>query len=253
MRNFIIFILVFYSIKIIAREVGQIEITAEDGVEVFQDEKYYLLKKNVNIESDNFILTGDLIKIYFEKDLYDIKIIDAKGDTSLNSKIHNVDAKGEKLYFLIDQEKITINGRDSYLITNNIKMHSDENITVNNLTGNFNLFGDNSSIETDNIIVKGKKIDGNFIPGSITNEISVLNVEDKKIAYVKSNDTEMFANKINYNKETSIIELEDNVKIIDKGETVTGDIGTINTNTNSYKIKSKVSKRVKVIISDNNE
>ena len=30
----------------------------------------------------------------------------------------------------------------------------------------------------------------------------------------------MFANKINYNKETSIIELEHNVKIIRDGETI---------------------------------
>ena len=65
MKYLSIFILiVFYSIELISREVGQTEITAEDGVEVFQDEKYYLLKKNVKIESDNFILLGDLIKIY---------------------------------------------------------------------------------------------------------------------------------------------------------------------------------------------
>ena len=32
-----------------ARDVGQTEITTEDGIEVFQDEKYYLLKKNVEI------------------------------------------------------------------------------------------------------------------------------------------------------------------------------------------------------------
>ena len=47
--------------------------------------------------------------------------------------------------------------------------------------------------------------------------------------------------------------IEENVKIIDQGEVVTGDSGSINTNTNSYKIKSKESKRVKVIISENNE
>tara|TARA_B100001057_G_scaffold109800_1_gene107781 strand:- start:13643 stop:14404 length:762 start_codon:yes stop_codon:yes gene_type:complete len=253
MKKFIFILFFFYSIEINGREFGQTEITAEDGVEVFQDERYYLLKKNVQIESDNFILSGNLIKIYFDKDLYDIKIIDAKGDVNLNSNLHNIIAKGEELYFIIDEEKIMINGINSYLATDSIKMFSDEKIHVNNTNGDFNLFGDNSSIKTKDILVKGKEIYGVFEPNSNINDISLLTVEDKKIAYVMSNDTEMFANKIKYNKKTSVIELEENVKIIDQGEVVTGDFGSINTNTNSYKIKSKESKRVKVIISENNE
>ena len=248
---FIIFL--FYFIEMSARETGQTEITADDGVEVFQDEKYYILKKNVKIESDNFLLVGNLIKIYFEKDLYDIKIIDAKGGVNLTSNLHNIIAVGEEVYFIIDEEEIIITGKKSKLITDNIKMLSDERVQVNNLKGNFSLFGNKSSLETQDIIVKGKEIYGIFLPNSNTNEIMFLNVEDKNIAYVNSDNTEMFANKIRYNKETSIIELEQNVKIIDEGETVTGDFGTINTQTNSYKIKSKDSNRVKVIISDNNE
>ena len=55
MKYLSVFILIFfYSIELISREIGQTEITAEDGIEVFQDEKYYLLKKNVKILSDNF-------------------------------------------------------------------------------------------------------------------------------------------------------------------------------------------------------
>ena len=254
MKYLSIFILIFfYSIELISREVGQTEITAEDGVEVFQDEKYYLLKKNVKIESDNFILLGDLIKIYFEKDLYDIKIIDAKGNAKLNSNLQNIIAVGEEIYFIVDEEKIMISGVNSQLITDNIKMISDENINVNNLNGDFSLFGEKSSLETDNIIVKGKKIDGTFSPNSNISEILILNVKDENIAYVKSENTDMFANEINYNKDTSTIDLIGNVKVIDDGEIVTGDYGTINTNNNSYKIKSKNSKRVKVLISENDE
>ena len=249
----IFLIIFFYSIELISREIGQTEITAEDGVEVFQDEKYYILKKNVKIESDNFILLGDLIKIYFEKDLYDIKIIDAKGNAKLNSNLHNIIAFGEELYFIVDEEKIMISGLNSQLITDNIKMISDQKINVNNLNGDFNLFGEKSSLETDNIIVKGKKINGTFLPNSNISEILDLNVKDENIAYVKSEKTEMFASEINYNKDISTIDLIGNVKIIEDGEIVTGDYGTINTKNNSYKIKSKNSKRVKVLISENNE
>ena len=70
---------------------------------------------------------------------------------------------------------------------------------------------------------------------------------------IKNDNTEMFANKIKYDEKTSLIELENNVKIIRDGETITGDYGTLDTNTNSYKIKSNDSKKVKVIIKNNDE
>ena len=51
----------------LGRNIGETEITTEDGIEVFQEEKYYLLKKNVEIVSDEFELNGNLVKIYSKK------------------------------------------------------------------------------------------------------------------------------------------------------------------------------------------
>ena len=48
MKNIII-ILIFFSFQAVGRESGQIEITTDEGIEVFNQEKYYLLKKNVKI------------------------------------------------------------------------------------------------------------------------------------------------------------------------------------------------------------
>ena len=58
MIKFIIFFLiVFLNYKYtFGRNIGETEITTEDGIEVFQEEKYYLLKKNVEIISDEFEL-----------------------------------------------------------------------------------------------------------------------------------------------------------------------------------------------------
>ena len=47
-----------------ARDTGQTEITTEEGIEVYQKEKYYLLKKNVAIQSDNFNLKADCSTIF---------------------------------------------------------------------------------------------------------------------------------------------------------------------------------------------
>ena len=76
---------------------------------------------------------------------------------------------------------------------------------------------------------------------------------NKKISYVKNNDSEMYAKKINFNNETSLIELIDNVTIIRNGEKVTGDYGTLDTKNDSYKIKSKNQSKVKAIIQNNEQ
>ena len=249
--NFLLIILI--TCNVYAREIGQTEITAEDGIEVYQDEKYYLLKKNVKIESDDLNLIGDTIKIYFDEDLYDIKKIDANGNVSIISKTNDINANGTKVVFYTNKEEIFIDGLGSKLTTKNITMISDGFINVKNLVGEFILNGTNSKITTENITIEGNLIEGFFNSESNLNDIKNIKVTDEKLAYVKSNDTEMYANLIKYNKETSLIELEDNVKIIDGSETITGDYAEINTETNSYKINSNNSKSVKVIISNNNE
>ena len=61
----------------------------------------------------------------------------------------------------------------------------------------------------------------------------------------------MYAKKINFDSESSLIELKDNVTIIRDGEKIKGDYGTLDTKNNSYKIKSNDQKKVKVIIQNN--
>ena len=74
--KFLIITIIFLSAQISARELGQTEITTDEGIEVFKQEKYYLLKKNVEITSDEFKLNADLVKAFFNKGLYDIIRID---------------------------------------------------------------------------------------------------------------------------------------------------------------------------------
>ena len=248
----ILFLLISHNSSF-SRNIGETEITTEEGIEVFQNDKYYLLKKNVKIESDTFNLTGDLIKIFFEKDLYDIKIIDAVGNVKMVSDSYRIKANGENLVFIVKTEEISLKGLNSNLITEDTDMYSDGTIIVNNITGDFLIEGQNSSLDTEDIFIEGEYIEGNFSTNNENKEINLLNVLDKKIAYIKTDDTEMYSNKINYDKKTSLIELENNVKIIRGGETITGDYGTLDTATNSYKVKSKDSKKVKVIILNQDE
>ena len=80
MKFLIIFLLI--SFAVLSREKGQTEITTDKGIEVFQNEKYYLLKENVKIESDEYQLVADIVKAYFDKDLYDITKIECEGNVN---------------------------------------------------------------------------------------------------------------------------------------------------------------------------
>ena len=246
----IILVLIF-SFNLNAREIGETEITTEDGIEVFQNEKYYLLKKNVKIESDNFTLTADNVRINFDKSLYDITDLNAKGNVNFNSKEFEIRGNGKLLNFEVKIEKIKVQGQGSELTTKDVMMFSDGFIEVSNLSGDFLLEGINSKLINESIIIKAETINGNFSEKANEKEITYLEVIDKNISYIKNNDTEMYAKKINFDYDTSIIELIDDVTIIRNQEKITGDYGTLDTINNSYKIKSNNQNKVKVVIQNN--
>jgi len=246
-----ILIIFLISIALNAREIGETEITTEDGIEVFQNEKFYLLKQNVKIVSDNFTLRADEVKINFDKSLYDITELDANGNVDFKSNEFETSGSGNYLNFKVKVEKIKVEGEGSQLVTNDIKMFSDGFIEVSNLSGDFLLKGKNSKLVNENIIIKAETINGNFNENANEKEITYLEVIDKNISYAKNNDTEMYAKKINYDYDTSIIELIDDVIIIRNEEKIIGDYGTLDTRNNSYKIKSNNQNKVKVIIQNN--
>ena len=90
-----------FSLGIFAREDGETEITTEDGIEVFQNEKFYLLKQNVKIVSDNFTLSADEVKINFDKSLYDITELDANGNVDFKSNEFETSGSGNYLNFKV--------------------------------------------------------------------------------------------------------------------------------------------------------
>jgi len=247
----IFFLIIFLNYKYaLRRNIGETEITTDDGIEVFQEEKYYLLKKNVEIISDEFELNGDLVKIYFEKDLYDIQELIASTDVNFKSNAYNIKGKGETLKFNIKNEEINVTGEKSELFLETTEMFSDGSITVNNLAGSFSIEGSNSKLISDTIFITGFMINGILVNENGNREISNLEVHDENILSIITEDTEMFSKKAFYDKEKSIIELFDSVTIKRGSEIITGDYGVLDTNKNSYKVSSNKSNKVKVIISN---
>ena len=246
---FFLFIILNYKYAL-SRNIGETEITTEDGIEVFQEEKYYLLKKNVEIVSDEFELNGNLVKIYFEEDLYDIQKLTASTDVNFKSSAFNIEGKGEILNFNIKNQEINVMGEKSELFLETTKMFSDGSISVNNLAGSFSIEGLNSKLITDEIFITGFKINGILVDVNGSREISNLEVQDENTLNIITEDTELFSKKAFYDKEKSTIELFDNVKIKRGSEIITGDYGVLDTSKNAYKVSSKNSNKVKVIITN---
>ncbi len=233
-----------------SRNTGETEITTEDGIEVFQEEKYYLLKKNVEIFSDDFELRGQLVKIYFDKDLYDIQRLVATKDVEFSSDIYGIKGSGENLEFNINNEKITVKGKDSKLFLETTEMFSDEIIIVNNIGGSFSITGSKSKLISENLYITGSKINGTFEIIEGNRDITNLKVEDEIGLHIITNKTEMFSKKAIYDRKKSIIELFENVKIKRGNEVIVGDYGILDTNKNSYKVSSKNSNKVKAVITN---
>jgi len=247
MKIFIVYFFLFLSM-LQAREIGQTEITTEEGMEVYQKEKYYILKKNVEIESDNFKLTAQEVKAYFEKDLYDITVIYSKGNVIFESN-QGLKVLGNEVDHNIKKEKIYIRGKESFLKNNDFTMVSDGSININNSSGDFKLYGLNSKLSTDEIIIIGEDIKGKYVNVDGENIVDILTVKDPTQVNIQTETSNMFAKSAIYNKQENIIELFENVIIIRNNESVTGDYAKMNTVDESYFVKTNsTNKRVKAVI-----
>ena len=251
MKKIIIIFILIISCKLLAREIGQTEISTEEGIEVFQKEKYYLLKKNVSITSDNFELVADKVKAYFNEDLYDIEKIESEGNVTLKSN-RGLVAKGVRINFSIKNENIIIIGENSSLVYKNIDMFSNKQIKVNNISGEFEIIGKNSKLLTEDIKIYGEFIDGKYITINEMNEIENLYVEDPITTNIITNKLNMFSKKADYKQKDNLIELFENVKIIRDSENISGDYAKIDTYNESYKVYSNENKKVKILIEKEN-
>ena len=245
-------LIIFLSISAIGREKGQTEITTEEGIEVFQKEKYYLLKKNVLIKSDEFILSADLVKAFFEKDLYDIQKIESEGNVNFTSS-KGYKGVGEKLNFSMKNNLINIFGNNALLNMENLIMKSNNYIMIDDSKGKFKLEGSVSELTTDTMNIIGSSIDGSYQEINGINEINNLIVKSDEITEIITDKLKMYSSKAVYSKKDNIIELFDNVKVIRNNEIIVGDYAKINTLNESYKVSSKESNKVKILIDNTNE
>ena len=206
--------IVFYFTKILTFAKSPTVITADDGIEVFQIEKYYNVSKNVDLKSEDFDLKADNLKAYYDKDFYDLIKIIATGDVVIKTNEGSI-IRGEKVIYEIPDQKFDIMG-----------------------SGNF---------VNESLTIIGEKIIGSFF--KVNDETVVKNVEaeDPQTVFIQNKEMKSYSKSAIYSKENEVLELFDNVKIIKGQEITTGDYANINILTNNYTIKS-VDNKVQLLI-----
>ena len=207
------------------------------------------MRKLIYIE-DNF-LDSSLCKPFI--DLYDINSLETKGNSTLNAIKYGISGKGDEIWVDIISEVIIVLGKDSFLNLQETKMRSNGSIKVNNSLGNFELKGANSNLKTDGLDIYGEYISGVFVELDGKKQLKKLEVEDKNLLKIYTEDLEMSSQKAIYDDETNIFELFTKVKIVKGQEIISGDYGYFDTVKNSYKVKSDKTSKVKVTIKNTDE
>ena len=170
---------------------------------MFQNEKYYDLKDNVDIKSKNFDLKANNVKAFYGKDFYDLVKIIATG----KAEIFTVDGaiiKGSEIIYDIKNEEFSIIG---------------------------NGFFNNGELK-----VEGENINGNFIKINDKTYINNVDARDPNKVYIENKEMKSYSISAIYSKKTEILELFDDVTIIKNREVTTGDYANINMLTKNYTI-----------------
>ena len=136
---------------------------------------------------------------------------------------------------------------------NNLTMKSDKHIMIDDINLKFKLEGNISELTTDNLNIIGSDIDGSYEKVNGENEIVNLIVKSDQLTEITTDKLKMYSSEAIFSKEKNIIELFNNVKVLRNNEVIIGDYAKINTLDESYKVNSKKSKKVKVLIDSPNE
>ena len=189
-------------------------ITADGGIKVYQDEKYYDLIDNVIIDSENFNLKADNVIAYYGEDFYDLTRIIATGNAEI-----------------ITTEGAEIRGNE---VTYDIK------------NGNFSINGNGIFINNE-LRVEGEDIQGEITEINKVKYVKKVEAKDSNKVFIQNKDMKSYSKSAIYSKENEILELFDEVKIIKNQEITTGDYANINMETNDYSIKS-INNKVQLLI-----
>ena len=227
-----------------AESKSQLTVEADESLEWFEKEKYYLAKGNVLLTKDGLKLNANKVKANYEEKKGEniLKKIIAEGDIILTKG--KVKATGEFMTYDVEKKIALMSGSfqtfsspSGYIESNKVLMFNDTN-------------NEAEAIGKVKIILANKtKIYADNIKADFTGKEKTLKKAIAKGNVIIENNTEGRKSKANigiYNSSNETIKLKGNVVIINQGSIITGSQGITNIKTGISKLTSNPDKKERV-------
>jgi len=224
---------------------SELTVEADDSLEWYEKEKYYIAKGNVILKKDGVTLKANIIKAYyvFKNGENTLKRIIAKEKVVLTKD--NTKATGQYMTYDLEEKIAKISGSFQTFSSPSGYVESKKIITFNNLNNKAEAEGDVKIILSNKTIIYADNVKADFesTNKSLTKAIAKGNViiENKAKGRISKADSGI------YNSDDEIIRLTGNVVIINQKSKISGSKGITNLKTGISNIvgDKKNKKRVK--------
>ncbi|MDC1087107.1 LptA/OstA family protein [Alphaproteobacteria bacterium] len=223
---------------------SKLTVEADDSIEWFEKEKYYVAKGNVILKKDGFTLYANFVQAYYEvKNGENVlnKII-AKNDVTLTKE--NTKATSQLMTYNLNNKIAILTGPFQTLISESGYVESNKIIKFNDLKNKAEAEGNVKVILSNKTVIRADKINAD------------LNKKDKSIKYAVARGNVFIENKIKgnkskanlgiYNSYDEIIKLSGNVTLTNLNSTIRGSKGETNLKTGISTIISDPNKKQRV-------
>ena len=231
---------------------SELTVEADDSIEWFEKEKYYVAKGNVILKKDGFTLNANFVQAYYEiKDGENVlnKIL-AKDNVTLTKE--KTKAKGQLMTYNLNNKIAILSGPFQTLTSQSGYVESNKIIKFNDLKNKAEAEGKVKVILSNKTVIRADKINAD------------LKKKDKSIKYAIARGNVFIENKIKgnkskanlgiYNSSDEIIKLSGNVILTNMDSTISGSKGETNLKTGISTIISDPNnkQRVKGVFSPRN-
>ncbi|MAQ07941.1 MAG: hypothetical protein CMN50_09640 [SAR116 cluster bacterium] len=236
---FYLFFLLFICEKVLANDYNSLIVEADNSIEYFEKEKYYLASGNAIATKNGVTLKADKIKAFFEKNINDneIKLIFGIGNVKISK--NKIRAEGNHVVYDLYNETIKFINGYQFFKTEDIFIESNKILLYDNKISTAKGKGKVKIILKKNIKIFADEVKAIFNKkdDSLQEAIGTGNIK----IYTKSSKT--FAEKANYKRKSNIILLEENVRIFQDNLSIVGQSGLTNLNTGVSRILSNNKKQ----------
>ena len=223
---------------------SQLTVEAEESLEWFEKEKYYLAKGNVLLTKDGLRLNATKVKAHYEEEKGEnvLKKIIAEGNIILTKG--KVKATGEFMTYEVKTKIALISGAFQTFSSPSGYIESNKTLMFNDSNNKAEAIG-----KVKIILINKTKIYADNIKADFTGKDKSLEKAVAKGNVIIENNKQGKKSKADlgiYNSSSEVIELKGNVVIINQNSTIIGSQGMTNIKTGMTKITGNLGKRERV-------